>query len=104
MNWTNVFVTIVAVAVAFTPLYLWIVLSVMRIPPHIARAAHPGMQIMTLWSAAIGVRRFLQGVLIRYGRTRWIGIGTAARLALVGRNGNRTCADHRGSPASTSPP
>jgi hypothetical protein len=52
----------------------------MGIPLHIAEAARPGMKIMTLWSAAIGFRRFLQGILIRFGQTRWVGIGTAARL------------------------
>jgi progressive ankylosis protein len=81
MGWSLVLVTIVSVAFAFTALYGLIVVSLMRIPVHIAAAARPGMQIMTLWSAAIGLRRFLQGVLIRYGQTRWVGIGTAARLS-----------------------
>jgi hypothetical protein len=76
----NVLVTVVAVVVAFTPLYDVIVLRLMGIPGGIAAAARPGMKIMTLWSAAIGLRRFLQGVLIRAGETRWIGVGTTARL------------------------
>jgi len=76
----NVLVTAVAAAIAFTPLYDLIVLRLIGLPGPIAAAARPGMKIMTLWSAFIGWRRFNQGVLIRRGQTRWIGIGTAIRL------------------------
>jgi hypothetical protein len=82
--WVNLLVTVVAFLVAFTPVYHWVVFTVMGIPAHIAQAAQPGMKIMTFWSAAIGVRRFLQGVLIRQGETRWIGYGTLLRLITSG--------------------
>jgi Na+-driven multidrug efflux pump len=82
--WVNLLVTLVAFLVAFTPLYHWLVFTLMGIPAHIAEAAQPGMEIMTFWSAAIGVRRFLQGVLIRQGETRWIGYGTLLRLITSG--------------------
>lgn len=78
--WTNLLVTIVAAVVAFTPVYDGIVPGIMGIPRHISEAARPGMKIMTLWSAAIGIRRFYQGVLIRQGRTRSVGLGTFIRL------------------------
>jgi hypothetical protein len=42
---------------------------------------------MTLWTAAIGVRRFYQGVMIRHGRTRPIGYGTILRLISSGGAG-----------------
>ncbi len=87
MIWANLLVTVEAVLVAFTPLYRLIVLDLMGIPPAIAAAAQPGMKIMTLWSAAIGFRRFLQGVLIRQGQTRWVGYGTIARLLSSGGGG-----------------
>ncbi len=80
MIFLNVAETCVALLMAFTPLYGYVVLGLMDIPGPIAAAARPGMKIMVLWSAAIGFRRFLQGVLIRQGQTRWIGYGTAARL------------------------
>jgi hypothetical protein len=72
--------TLVQVLVAFTPLYAVVVRGWMGIPPAIAEAAQPGLQIMTLWSAAIGWRRFKQGVMIKFGRTRLIGLGTLIRL------------------------
>ena len=80
MIWVNLLVILVAFLVAFTPLYELLVSTLMGIPTHIAEAARPGMKIMTFWSAAIGVRRFQQGVLIRQGQTRWIGYGTLVRL------------------------
>ena len=80
MIWVNILATVVAAVVAFTPLYKVLVSGMMGIPPRIAAAAQPGMRIMTLWSAAIGWRRFYQGVLIRQGQTGWVGYGTLARL------------------------
>ena len=83
----NVLCTIVALLMAFTPLYDLVVRSWMGIPPDIAAAALPGMKIMILWAAAIGVRRFFQGVMIRQGQTRWVGYGTVVRLLSSGGTG-----------------
>ena len=49
----------------------------------VATAARPAMQLLLLWPAAIGLRRFLQGVLIRHGYTRHITWGTMFRLATL---------------------
>jgi progressive ankylosis protein len=87
MIWINLLVTVEAILVSFTPLYGFLVRDIMGIPPAIADAARTGMQIMTLWSAAIGFRRFLQGLLIRHGQTRWVGYGTVARLCSSGGGG-----------------
>ena len=87
MIWINVASTVVALLVAFTPLYDLIVRSLMSIPADIADAAQPAMGIMTLWTAAIGVRRFYQGVMIRHGQTRFVGFGTGARLISSGGTG-----------------
>jgi hypothetical protein len=72
--------TLVQVLVAFTPLYGWLVPGLMGVPDPIAAAARPGMGIMALWSAAIGWRRFFQGLLIRFGYTRRVTYGTTIRL------------------------
>ncbi|MFQ5577356.1 MAG: hypothetical protein ACE5G8_10265 [Anaerolineae bacterium] len=77
----NILLTVIAAALAFVdPIFNALIPGIMGIPPHIARAAQPAMQIMVLWSAAIGWRRFYQGILIRFGRTKLVGIGTAVRL------------------------
>ena len=56
----------------------------LEVPPEVARWVRPGMQIMTLWSAAIAWRRFLQGVLIHFDQTRKVAWGTAVRLLVSG--------------------
>jgi hypothetical protein len=84
MLWLNLLLTVVAAVVAFTPVYDWIVPGAMGIPAHIAAAARPGMRIMTLWSAAIGWRRFYQGILIRFGQTPRVSYGTVVRLLASG--------------------
>ncbi len=75
--------TLVQVAVAFTPFFDLLVLEWMAVPEDIAHWVRPGLQIMVPWSAAIGWRRFLQGVLIHFRRTRLVAWGTALRLMTV---------------------
>lgn len=76
--------TIVAAAIAFTPLFDFVVLGLLDLPAEIANWVRPGLRIMVFWTAAIGWRRFLQGILIRFGRTRQVAWGTAIRLAASG--------------------
>lgn len=79
IHWAIV-LTIVAALIAFTPLFDIVVVQWLDTPLEIARWVRPGMQIMTFWSAAIAWRRFLQGVLIHFGYTKYVGWGTAVRL------------------------
>ncbi|MGI8922958.1 MAG: hypothetical protein ACR2HJ_02785 [Fimbriimonadales bacterium] len=76
-------VTAVHFLVAWTPLYGFITESIMGIPPEVADAARDGFRIMVLWSAFIGWRRFLQGVMIRHGMTKRVGYGTLVRLSTM---------------------
>lgn len=80
----NILVTILALLMAFTPLLDFYLNSLLNIPQHIIEATRPGMQIMVLWSAFIGYRRFHQGILIRFGHTRYVGYGTVIRVVLSG--------------------
>jgi hypothetical protein len=73
--------TLVAAALAFTPLFDLVVGGWLRVPDEIAFHVLPGMRVMVPWSAAIAWRRFLQGVLIAGKRTGAIAWGTGLRLA-----------------------
>lgn len=75
--------TAVTGAVAFTPLFDIVTARVMGQPQMIVDAARPAMQIMLLWTGAIGWRRFYQGVLVRHGQTRLVSYGTAIRLTVA---------------------
>ena len=76
-------VTFVHGIVAFTPIFEHVTLHYMSLEPAVAKAAGLGMKIMTPWSALIGWRRYRQGILIRYGRTRSVGRGTFVRMSIL---------------------
>lgn len=79
LHWI-VLLVVVGAALAFTPLFGLVVEDLLGTPPNISRWVRPGLQILVLWPPAIAWRRFLQGVLIRFGRTRTIARGTFLRL------------------------
>jgi len=66
--------------IALSPLYDIIVGRLLHSPPEIRGPARMGLLIMTPWTASIAFRRFQQGVLIRFHRAKWIGLGTMVRL------------------------
>jgi hypothetical protein len=66
--------------VGWSPLFDVIVVGWMKIPPSLVEPVRLGMRLMVFWSAAIAWRRFQQGVLIRFGQTRFVGQGTLLRL------------------------
>lgn len=70
--------------VAFTPLYDWLVVAAIGPPPEMIEPGRLGLQIMVPWSFAIADRRFQQGALIRFGRSRAVGLGTALRMCITG--------------------
>lgn len=67
-------------AIAFTPLFDWIARSILKAEEAVIEPARLGLQILTPWTWSIAHRRFHQGVLIRHGRTRPVGLGTVVRL------------------------
>ena len=77
---TSTSLTALHILVAFTPLYYFVVESILGVPKEIVEPAHIGLQIMTPWTFSIAYRRFNQGVLIRFGHSRAIGAGTIVRL------------------------
>lgn len=76
--------TAVTAIIAFTPVFDFIIITLLGTPDEIAFWVRPGMQIMTFWSAAIAWRRFLQGVLIHFNQPRKMAWGTAIRLVVSG--------------------
>jgi len=71
--------------VALTPLYWTVAGGILGVPHSVAEAARLGLIIMIPWSALIGWRRTLQGVLIRFDHTRSVAKGTMVRVvAMIG--------------------
>jgi len=78
---TSAALTVLHIAVAFTPLYYFVAEGIIGAPQEIIEPAKLGLRIMTPWTWSIAYRRFNQGVLIRFGHPRSVTIGTMIRLA-----------------------
>ena len=73
--------TALHILIAFTPLYYVVVEDILGVPQAIVAPARLGLMIMTPWTWSIAYRRFNQGVLIRFGHSQAVGIGTVIRLS-----------------------
>jgi hypothetical protein len=82
MRWAGGILTGLHILVVFTPLYYFVAGSLIGAPAEIIEPARVGLMIMTPWTFSIAYRRFNQGVLIRFDRSKAVGIGTAVRLSV----------------------
>ncbi|MGV3616892.1 MAG: hypothetical protein ACO1SV_16320 [Fimbriimonas sp.] len=81
--YVNLWVTAVHALIVLTPVYWIVARNVMALEPAVAEAARDGLALLVPWSALIGWRRYRQGLLIRNGHTRVIGIGTSLRVTVI---------------------
>ncbi|MEP7357873.1 MAG: hypothetical protein ABI847_11570 [Anaerolineales bacterium] len=72
--------TLVHILIGWTPVFDVVVRGWMEVPENLIEPVRLGMRLMIFWSASIAWRRFMQGLLIRYGATRFVGQGTLIRL------------------------
>lgn len=84
---TAALVTAVHFVIVFTPLYDIVTRNLLHIPQDVADRARVGLYLLLFWSACIGWRRYLQGILIRFGQTRSVGHGTIVRLVSLTTSG-----------------
>ena len=68
--------------VALTPLYYIFAVDLLGAPAEIIEPARIGLLIMTPWTWTIAYRRLNQGVMIRFGHSNIIGVGTGIRLGM----------------------
>ncbi len=80
MMTAGLLLTVLHILVAFTPLYYVVVRGVIGAPEEIVEPARLGLMIIVPWTWAIAYRRFQQGVLIRFGHSGAVGVGTLVRL------------------------
>lgn len=73
--------TVLHALLAFTPLYDIVIVGILHPPEEIIEPARVGLVIMLPWTWSIAYRRFHQGVLIRFNRSRTVSVGTFVRLA-----------------------
>lgn len=80
MLWANLGLTAFFAVLAFSPLYDVVFRGWLGQPEAVADAARPAFQVMLLWPAAIGWRRYFQGILIARKRSARVGAASIFRL------------------------
>ncbi len=84
MHTLSIGLSLLHVAIAFTPLYDFIVGRAIQAPTEIIEPARIGLMITLPWTWSIAYRRLNQGVLIRFGHSLAVGVGTLVRLCADG--------------------
>ena len=79
-NQLNVLSTLLLVLLLIPPVFDLVLRTMLGLPPEVADRVYGAFWLLLPWPAAIGYRRFIHGILIREGRTRWIAYGTGIRL------------------------
>ncbi len=79
----NAVITVVMVAVLLPPVFHFVMHTLIGLPDEVSRLTYGALLILLPWPAAIGYRRFFQGLLIRAGLTRLVAYGTVMRLGVM---------------------
>jgi len=83
----NALATGLLLIILFPPAYGWLMGTILGLPEQVADLTYGALWLLLPWPAAIGYRRFLQGILIRSGRTRLVALGTILRLLAMAGTG-----------------
>jgi Na+-driven multidrug efflux pump len=76
----NLLITVAMLFVLWQPVFGWLSEDVLALPAPVAALTHRSLAVLLPWPAAIGFRRFYQGLLIRAELTRRVAYGTAVRV------------------------
>jgi hypothetical protein len=76
----NLAVTVVILVGLLPAIFDWIAKDLIGLPESVAELTHRALLLLVPWPAAIGYRRFYQGILIRQNLTRRVALGTVIRV------------------------
>jgi hypothetical protein len=79
----NAVVTAVLLVLLLPPVFDFIIRELIAVPEEVARLTYVSLWLYLPWAAAIGYRRFFNGLLIREGYTRYVAYGTVVRLSTM---------------------
>jgi hypothetical protein len=83
----NGIIILIMLIVLIPPVFNMITRNLMGLPEDVTRLTHLATAIMLPWPAAIGFRRFYQGILIRSHLTRRVAYGTVLRMVTMASTG-----------------
>lgn len=75
--------TLIMIVFNIPQIFYFITETLIGLPKNVAELTHLAIIIMIPWPAAIGFRRFYQGILIRNNQTRLVAYGTLIRLSTM---------------------
>ena len=76
----NGLITGVMIVLLLLPVFRFVTETLIGLPHEVASLTHVAVAILLPWPAAIGYRRFYQGILVRNNLTRRVAYGTVIRL------------------------
>ncbi len=79
----NAGITLILLIGLIPPIFYFIAEGLIELPHNVARLTHVALILLIPWPAAIGFRRFYQGILIRFDLTRRVAYGTIIRLVTM---------------------
>lgn len=79
-NALNLFITLAMLLVLIPPVFFWLTRGLINLPLEVAQLTRQATVILLPWPAAIGYRRFYQGILIGNKMPRRVAYGTVVRL------------------------
>lgn len=80
----NLLITLAMLLVLVPPVFYWLTERLIGMPPAVARLTRQATLILVPWPAAIGYRRFYQGILIGNHLPHRVAFGTVVRLGSMG--------------------
>jgi hypothetical protein len=83
----NAGITTLMLITLIPPFFYFIAEHLIELPHDLAKLAHTALILLLPWPAAIGFRRFYQGILIRYNLTRRVAYGTIVRVTSMAFSG-----------------
>ncbi len=81
---TNAAITVLMLILIIPSIFNFIAVDLINLPEKVAGLTHTAVMLLLPWPAAIGYRRFFQGILIRNNQTRKVAYGTIVRLVSMG--------------------
>lgn len=78
--WLSALITLVMLLLIIPEVFYFLTIKLIGLPEKVARLTHISTIILLPWPAAIGYRRFYQGILIRSNLTKRVAYGTVVRL------------------------
>ncbi len=78
-----IILTLLILVILMKPVYHFIFVERLKLDERLQDVVYYAIAGLIPWSGAIGYRRFYQGIIIKYGKTRLVALGTFTRMSTI---------------------